>query len=135
MKKGETAGNIVTLLHRASLCPVAWVWCVGEREATDDDKLRREQVDTAYMLLQVQVPDGLNPGDTMMVGHGGQEFAITVPDGVHGGCLLDVDLPVDDNLSCAPPTQLPSPSSVIVAIPGMSAGDQTRHLNIPALLF
>ena len=78
------------------------------------------------MLLQVTIPDGLFPGDEMMVAHGSQEFTITVPEGVHGGDMLDVDLPVDEHDSCGPPpTSLPSPSSVIVAVPdGLYEGQE-----------
>jgi hypothetical protein len=76
------------------------------------------------VCLQVTIPAGLSPGDTMMVQSCGQEFAITVPDGVHGGCLLDVDVPIDEgNLGGgAPPS---SPSSVIVVVPnGCYEGDE-----------
>jgi hypothetical protein len=46
------------------------------------------------VLMQVTVPDGLFPGDSMNIAVGEQEFTITVPDGVLGGDAIDVDLPV-----------------------------------------
>ena len=49
------------------------------------------------MLLTVTVPDGLYPGDTMVVSApDGQQFDICVPDGCFAGATIDVDLPVGD---------------------------------------
>jgi len=47
------------------------------------------------MLLQVEVPAGLISGDPFNVEAGGLNFEICVPDGVGGGDLIDVDLPID----------------------------------------
>ena len=47
-------------------------------------------------LMQIEVPDGVGPGDPMSVFAGDQEFTITVPDGVGPGMLIEVDLPVDE---------------------------------------
>ena len=82
------------------------------------------------MLLQVKSLMA-NPGDTMMVGHGGGMLSPYQMVCTAAVCWMLT--PVGDNVSCAPPAQLPSPSSVIVAIPG--GRRQTRHLNTPALLF
>ena len=60
------------------------------------------------MLLQVQVPEGLYAGEPMVIDYNGQEFTITIPDGLQGGDLLDVDLPV---------TAANTPNTVMVVVP------------------
>ena len=47
------------------------------------------------MLLTVQIPAGLFPGDPLTVEVSGQSFTVTVPDGCVAGMDLEVDLPVD----------------------------------------
>ena len=48
------------------------------------------------MLLTVTVPEGLYPGDAMLVSApDGQQYEICVPDGCFAGMAIDVDLPVD----------------------------------------
>jgi len=47
------------------------------------------------MLLSVTVPEGLEPGDSMLIAApDGQEFELCVPDGCFGGTLIDVELPI-----------------------------------------
>lgn len=54
------------------------------------------------MLLTVAVPEGLGPGDTMLVtAPNGQEFELCVPEGCFAGASMEVDLPVD---ATTPPT-------------------------------
>lgn len=48
------------------------------------------------MLLQVEVPAGLGPGDEMSVDYEEQRFTVVVPDGVSAGMMLELDLPVAD---------------------------------------
>lgn len=73
------------------------------------------------MRLEVIVPDGLNPGDSMNIAVGEEEFTITVPDGVYGGDAIDVDLPVQE----APPEEGIVPTTVTIIIPdGCYPGDE-----------
>ena len=49
------------------------------------------------MLLTVTVPEGLGPGDSMLIAApDGQEFELCVPDGCFGGSSIDVELPVTE---------------------------------------
>ena len=49
------------------------------------------------MLLTVTVPEGLGPGDSMLIAApNGQEFELCVPDGCFGGELIDVELPITE---------------------------------------
>ena len=49
------------------------------------------------MLLTVTVPEGLGPGDSMLVAApNGQEFELCVPDGCFGGAMIDVELPIEE---------------------------------------
>ena len=76
--------------------------------------------------MQVEVPDGVGPGDPMNIMVGNQEFTITVPDGVGPGMMLEVDLPVEDE-GMPPeggPSDQPMTEAVIVEVPpGLYAGD------------
>lgn len=69
------------------------------------------------MLLTVTVPDGLGPGDSMLVAApDGQEFSLCVPDGCFGGSSIDVELPVAEQ---------PSPATTLVSLTvpdGLCAG-------------
>ena len=66
------------------------------------------------MLLTVEIPEGLQPGDVMCVSHGSQEFTLFVPDGMCCGEQIDVDLPVEDDDDMAPDA---APSTVLVVVP------------------
>lgn len=48
------------------------------------------------MLLTLTVPEGLGPGDKMLVAApNGQEFELCVPEGCFAGASMEVDLPVE----------------------------------------
>ena len=72
------------------------------------------------MLLTVTVPDGLYPGDVMMVAApNGQEFELSVPVGCFAGSAIEVDLPVEEE--AAPPD--PAMTQVTLTVPdGLYAG-------------
>ena len=76
-------------------------------------------------LMQIEVPDGVGPGDPMSVFAGDQEFTITVPDGVGPGMLIEVDLPVDEQDPGGPSGGgEPETEPVIVEVPdGLYPGD------------
>eukprot|EP00324_Dicrateria_rotunda_P009550 CAMPEP_0206173198 /NCGR_PEP_ID=MMETSP1474-20131121/48077_1 /ASSEMBLY_ACC=CAM_ASM_001110 /TAXON_ID=97495 /ORGANISM="Imantonia sp., Strain RCC918" /LENGTH=62 /DNA_ID=CAMNT_0053581845 /DNA_START=8 /DNA_END=193 /DNA_ORIENTATION=- len=57
------------------------------------------------VLMQVEVPEGLQAGDAMSIMVGEQEFTITVPDGVGASQFLEVDLPVDEQPAEKPAEQ------------------------------
>ena len=46
-------------------------------------------------MVSVAVPDGCMPGDSFTVNFEGQDFVLIVPDGVHFGELIEVELPVN----------------------------------------
>lgn len=75
--------------------------------------------------MNVEIPEGVGPGDAMSIMVGEQEFTITVPDGVGPGDIIEVDLPVDESggmdgeASDAPPTDV----LTIEVPPGLSPGD------------
>ena len=60
-------------------------------------------------MVLITVPDGLRPGDAMVVMHLDEEYSITVPDEVGGGAMIEVDLPD------VPPT--PATNEVLVIVP------------------
>jgi len=71
--------------------------------------------------MQVEIPDGLYPGDAMSIMAGDQEFTITVPDGVGPGMMIEVDLPVDEG---GPSDEPPETEPVIIEVPpGLGPGD------------
>ena len=73
--------------------------------------------------MNVEVPDGVGPGDPMTIMVGEQEFTITVPDGVGPGMLLEVDLPLAEEAPPGPSDE-PMTEPVIVEVPpGMGPGD------------
>ncbi|KAL3931809.1 MAG: hypothetical protein SGPRY_000969, partial [Prymnesium sp.] len=76
----------------------------------------------AMVLLQVEVPAGLLPGDVMTVTYNCQDFSVNVPDSVAEGTLLEIDLPVD---SPAPVAEESNTTQLVrVIVPdGVSAGD------------
>ena len=74
--------------------------------------------------MQVEVPEGVYPGDAMNIMVGDQEFTITVPDGVEPGMLMEVDLPVDEGADPGGPSEEPQTEPVIVEVPpGLGPGD------------
>eukprot|EP00966_Prymnesium_polylepis_P315597 7292390-Prymnesium_polylepis.1 len=70
--------------------------------------------------MQVEIPQGLIPGDQMAVHADGTEFVVVVPDGCYEGDLIEVDVPaVDETPPLAAGTE-----QVQIAIPGgCFAGD------------
>jgi hypothetical protein len=76
------------------------------------------------VLMQIEVPAGLGPGDAMSVMAGDQEFTVTVPDGVGEGMLIEVDLPVaEEDPGAGPSEEPPATERVIVEVPpGVYAG-------------
>ena len=70
--------------------------------------------------LRVVLPDGVETGEEIVVtSPDGQEFTVTVPPGLTGGCEMDVDLPSAERES--------SPVSVTVTVfvpSGCGAGDE-----------
>ena len=66
------------------------------------------------VMMQVTVPDGLLPGDSMNIAVGEQEFTITVPDGVMGGDPIDVDLPVAEEEPAEEPEAATTTVSIVV---------------------
>lgn len=71
----------------------------------------------------VEVPAGLHPGDAMTITVGNDEFTIVIPDGVHGGALLDVDIPSEVQPSYT--SSSAPPSTVAVIVPdGCFEGDE-----------
>lgn len=74
--------------------------------------------------MQVEVPDGVGPGDPMSIMVGDQEFTITVPDGVGPGMMIEVDLPVDEGPPEGGPSDQPLTEPVIIEVPpGLQPGD------------
>ena len=57
------------------------------------------------VLMQLTVPDASFPGDQITVSAGGEEFLVTVPNGVGPGSLIEVDLPLASE-QAAPEAQL-----------------------------
>jgi hypothetical protein len=52
------------------------------------------------MLLSIEVPHGLGPGDTMLVAApDGNEYQVVVPKGCFAGSPIDVDLPCEASLN------------------------------------
>ena len=49
--------------------------------------------------MEVVVPDELQPGDTFMVQapRSDLQFSVVVPDGAHGGVMIEISLPLDAN--------------------------------------
>ena len=73
--------------------------------------------------MNVEVPDGVMPGDPMSIMVGDQEFTITVPDGVGPGMLIEVDLPIAEEAPPGPSDE-PLTEAVLVDVPpGMGPGD------------
>ena len=90
------------------------------------------------MLLTVTVPEGLGPGDSMLVAApNGQEFELCVPDGCFGGAMIDVELPVEEQprsrrVTPALPTE--EPRSRRVTAEALPIGEQPRSRRVtPAL--
>jgi len=90
------------------------------------------------MLLTVTVPEGLGPGDSMLVAApNGQEFELRVPDGCIGGAMIDVELPIEEQprsrrVTPALPTE--EPRSRRVTAEALPIGEQPRSRRVtPAL--
>ena len=90
------------------------------------------------MLLTVTVPEGLGPGDSMLVAApNGQEFELCVPDGCFGGAMIDVELPIEERprsrrVTPALPTE--EPRSRRVTAEALPIGEQPRSRRVtPAL--
>ena len=90
------------------------------------------------MLLTVTVPEGLGPGDSMLVAApNGQEFELFVPDGCFGGAMIDVELPIEEQprsrrVTPALPTE--EPRSRRVTAEALPIGEQPRSRRVtPAL--
>ena len=66
------------------------------------------------MLLEVVVPEGMQPGDTFMVEAPGsdQQFSVVVPEGVWSGDAIEIDLPVDNAQT---PVELPARADAMQA--------------------
>ena len=69
------------------------------------------------VLMQIEVPAGLGPGDAMSVMAGDQEFTVTVPDGVGEGMLIEVDLPVAEDPGAGPSEEPPATERVVLEVP------------------
>ena len=60
-------------------------------------------------LVDVAVPDGCLPGMEFTVDFAGTSFNITVPDGVHAGEMLTVEVPAHADGAPPPPAEPPAP--------------------------
>jgi len=88
------------------------------------------------MLLQVETPAGVGPGDLFHIEHSGLLFEICVPDGVHEGQFIEVDLPLEEaQQDLLADTDAPPPELLEITVPPNAEGGAEILVEHGALQF